>query len=181
MSEPINFARQILTSFVESVGAALPAIFAGLVVVVAFLIAATVGRRLLHRLSPRVAADKRPLVELAGATLRYVLIAVGVIMGLGTMGVDVSALIAGLGLTGFALGFALRDAISNLVAGVLILVYRPFAYGDNITVAGNSGTVVATNFRYTVLRTDNGAVVHVPNGTMFSNSVTVAPANGGGA
>ena len=106
------------------------------------------------------------------------MIAVGLVSGLGTMGVDISALVAGLGLTGFALGFALRDAVSNLIAGVLILVYQPFGYGDKITVGGNSGTVVGINFRYTVLEADGGAVVHVPNGTMFSNSVTVAPRTG---
>jgi small-conductance mechanosensitive channel len=81
-------------------------------------------------------------------------------------------------LTGFALGFALRDAVSNLIAGVLILVYQPYGYGDKITVAGNSGSVVGINVRYTVLEADGGAVVHAPNSTMFNNSVTVAPRTG---
>ena len=67
---------------------------------------------------------------MAGETLFYVVIAIGLVTGFGTMGIDVSALIAGLGLSGFALGFALRDAVSNLIAGVLILLYRPFSYGD---------------------------------------------------
>ena len=178
MNEQIQYASQILTQLSETLGRALPGIFAGLAVIVAFFIAAIISRKLLRRLSTRVQADKRPLVELAGETLRYVVIAVGLISGLGTMGVDVSALVAGLGLTGFALGFALRDAVSNLIAGVMILVYQPYGYGDNITVGGNSGIVVGINFRYTVLEADGGAVVHVPNSTMFSNSVTVAPQTG---
>ena len=65
------------------------------------------SRKPLRRLLARVEADKRPLVALAGETLFYIVIAVGLITGLGTMGIDVSALIAGMGLTGFALGFAL--------------------------------------------------------------------------
>ncbi len=178
MNEQIDYASQILTPFIESLGGALPGIFAGLVVFVAFFIVAAISRKLLHRLSARVKVDKRPLVELAGETLRYVLIAVGLIMGLGTMGIDVSVLVAGLGLTGFALGFALRDAVSNLIAGVLILLYQPFGYGDKITVGGNSGTVIGINFRYTVLEADGGTIVHVPNSTMFSNSVKVAPRTG---
>ena len=178
MNEQIHFASEILTQLIETLGRALPGVFAGVAVIVAFFIAASMCRKLLRRLSARVQADKRPLVELAGETARYAVIAVGLISGLGTMGVDVSALIAGLGLTGFALGFALRDAVSNLIAGVLILVYQPYAYGDKITVGGNSGTVVGINFRYTVLEADGGAVVHVPNNTMFSNSVTVAPGTG---
>ena len=175
MNGQIQYASQILTQLTETLGRALPGIVAGLVVIVAFFIAANVSRRLLRRLSAQVEADKRPLVELTGETVRYSVIAVGLISGLGTMGIDVSALIAGLGLTGFALGFALRDAVSNLIAGVMILVYQPYGYGDEITVSGNSGTVVGINFRYTVLEADGGAVVHVPNSTMFSNSVTVAP------
>jgi small-conductance mechanosensitive channel len=178
MNEQIDYASRILTRLIESLGSALPGIFAGLVVIVAFLVGAVMSRKLLRRLSARVEADKRPLVMLAGETLFYVVITVGMITGLGTMGIDVSALIAGLGLTGFALGFALRDAVSNLIAGVLILLYQPFGYGNKITVGGNSGTVTGINFRYTVLQADSESVVHVPNSTMFSNSVTVEPETG---
>ena len=178
MNQQIDYASRILTRLIESLGSALPGIFAGVVVIVAFFIAAIVSRKLLARLSARVEADQRPLVKLASETLFYVVIVVGLISGLGTMGIDVSALIAGLGLTGFALGFALRDAVSNLIAGVLILLYQPFGYGDKITVSGNSGTVIDINFRYTVLEADGGTVVHVPNSTMFSNSVTVEPGTG---
>ncbi|MFT4562964.1 MAG: small conductance mechanosensitive channel [Gammaproteobacteria bacterium] len=178
MNEETLYASRILTRLIESLASALPGIFAGLVVVVAFSIAAVMSRKLLRRLSMRVEADKRQLVELAGETMFYVVITVGLVTGLGTMGIDVSALIAGLGLTGFALGFALRDAVSNLIAGVLILVYQPFGYGEKITVAGNSGTVIGINFRYTVLEAGGGTVVHVPNSTMFSNSVTVEAETG---
>ena len=147
---------QALIPFIETISGALPGIVAGLVVIVAFLIVAAMSRRLVRRMSTRVDIDKRPLVQLAGETLRYALFAVGLISGLGTMGIDMSALIAGLGLTGFALGFALRDAVSNLIAGVLILLYQPFGHGDQITVGGNSGTVVATNFRYRCWRPTAG-------------------------
>lgn len=178
MDEQKDQASQILTPFIESFYGALPDIFAGVVVFVAFFIAAAVGRKLLRRLGARVEAHKRPLAMLAGGTLRYVLIVIGLISGLGTMGIDVTALVAGLGLTGFALGFALRDAVSNLIAGLLILLYQPFGHGDKIKVGGNSGTVIDINFRYTVLEADDGTIVHVPNGTMFSNPVAGAPRTG---
>ena len=175
MNEQINYASQVLTPVIEFLGGALPGVVAGLAVIVAFFVVAAMSRRLLHRLSARVTAEKRPLVELAGGTLRYALIAVGLVMGLGTMGIDVSVLVAGLGLVGFALGFALRDAVSNLIAGVLILLYQPFSVGDKITVGGSSGTVISIDFRYTVLEADGGTIVYVPNSTLFKNSVTVAP------
>lgn len=178
MNEQIDRASQFLAPFIVTFYGALPDIFAGLLVIVGFFIVATVARKLLHRMGPRVKLDKRPLVMLAGGTLRYVLIVIGLISGLGTMGIDVSVLVAGLGLTGFALGFALRDAVSNLIAGLLILLYQPFGHGDKIKVGGNSGTVIDVNFRYTVLKADDGTIVHVPNSTMFSNPVAVAPRTG---
>ncbi|WP_198034150.1 mechanosensitive ion channel family protein [Acidihalobacter ferrooxydans] len=158
-----------------STEAAIPGIFAGFIVFLIFLAGAVVFRRLLRRLINRMNPAKRPLVNLAGDTVYYGLVTVGGITGLGTMGVNVSALIAGLGLSGFALGFALRDAVSNLIAGILILLYQPFQYGDTLTVAGDTGVVTDINFRYTVLAGQNGTHIHVPNGTMFSNSVTVTP------
>ena len=112
------------------------------------------------------------MIDLANETARYTLIIIGLITGLGTMGIDISALIAGLGLTGFALGFALRDALSNLLAGTLIILYRPFKPGDIITVAGSTGTVSSINFRYSTLDA-GGKTILVPNSTMFSNTVTV--------
>jgi small-conductance mechanosensitive channel len=156
----------------ESVGRALPGIFAGLAVIAGFLIATAVMRRLFRRLSEGVDADRRPLVILAGEAGRYALVAVGLVTGLGTMGVDVSALIAGLALTGFALGFAFRDALSNLLGGVLLILYQPFRVGDTITVAGNTGKLRSIDFRYSALDAE-GETVLVPNSTMFNNIVKV--------
>ena len=170
----IDQISQIWTQMIEVVGQALPGIAAGLAVIFVFLLATRITRRIFRHMAERVEADRRPLVQLANQTVRYVLIIVGLITGLGTMGIDISALIAGLGLTGFALGFALRDAVSNLLAGTLIILYRPFKPGDTITVAGNTGTVSSVNFRYSILEAD-GKIILVPNSTMFSNTVTVQP------
>ena len=83
-----------------------------------------------------VAAGKRAnvdthVIRLMATSSRIVLLALGLITTLGTLGVDVSALVTGLGLTGFALGFAIKDTISNILAGVLLLIYRPFQIGDS--------------------------------------------------
>jgi small conductance mechanosensitive channel len=94
------------------------------------------------------------------------------VTALGTLGINVSALVAGLGLTGFALGFAFKDALSNLLAGILILIYRPFMRGERISVTGLEGEVAELNFRYTVLRTPEKRIL-IPNSTLFTNAVTV--------
>ncbi len=79
-----------------------------------------------------------PVSRLTSQTTFYVCLIIGFVSALGTMGIDVSALVASLGLGGFDLGFALRDAISNLLAGILIL-YLPSLSGGRPGQSGNGG------------------------------------------
>jgi small-conductance mechanosensitive channel len=81
-------------------------------------------------------------------------------------------MVAGLGLVGFALGFALKDLLSNFLSGLLILIYNPFVRGDTINVTGNEGKVVEINLRYTVLQGEEKRIL-IPNATLFSNPVIV--------
>ncbi|WP_063833562.1 mechanosensitive ion channel family protein [Skermanella stibiiresistens] len=152
--------------------AALPAIGAGVLVILGFLIAATLVRSVFRRIAAHSGQDRIDLFNLAGVVAFYTLLGFGLISGLGTMGMDVGALIAGLGLTGFALGFALRDAVSNLLAGVLILGYRPFHRGDHISVAGFEGVVSGIDLRYTTLQGD-GKRYLIPNQTLFTNAIVL--------
>ncbi|WP_207485602.1 mechanosensitive ion channel family protein [Arenibaculum pallidiluteum] len=152
--------------------AALPAIGAGLVVILASLVAALVLRRVFRGLAQRAHPDHGDLWDLAGTVALWAVVAFGVVTGLGTMGLNVGALIAGLGLTGFALGFALKDAVSNLLAGVLVLAYRPFRRGDHIVVAGFDGTVMRIDLRYTVLQTEDTRIL-IPNQQLFTNAITL--------
>ena len=96
----------------------------------------------------------------------------GIVSALGTLGIDMGAMIAGLGLIGFALGFALKDLLSNFLSGLLILLYNPFTRGDTISVSGSEGKVVEVNMRYTVLQSQDKKVL-LPNSSIFTNIVTV--------
>jgi small-conductance mechanosensitive channel len=104
--------------------------------------------------------------------IRITLVGIGVVTALGTLGVDVSAIVAGLGLTGLALGIALKDIVSNAMSGIMLLMFRPFRHRDRIKVGDFEGTVCDIDLRYTHLRTD-GRVIFVPNSMMFANAVTV--------
>jgi small-conductance mechanosensitive channel len=84
----------------------------------------------------------------------------------------VSALVAGLGLTGFALGFALKDTISNLISGVLILLYKPFQIGNRIKISGYEGIVVSIDLRYTELDAESCKIL-IPNSNLFTNPIEV--------
>ena len=112
------------------------------------------------------------IIELGTATLKITLLAFGTVTALGTLGINVSALVASLGLTGFALGFALRDALSNLLAGALILVYCTYRINDQIAVTGFEGIVTKINLRYTVLQAEDATIL-IPNATMFSNPIKI--------
>jgi small conductance mechanosensitive channel len=139
---------------------------------VAAWIVASLTETALNRFGTRRQLDL-DVTRLLSRSAKLAIFAFGAITSLGTLGLDIKALVAGLGLTGFALGFALKDIIANWVAGILVLFYKPFRRGDRIETAGTAGRVEAINLRYTVLRADDGARVLVPNSTLFTNSIRV--------
>ena len=149
----------------------LPKLVVALGLFVALWVVAAGLERLVRRLTARHALDPGLTYFLAGGA-KVVLIAVGIVTALGTLGVDVTALVAGLGLTGLAVGFALKDIISNALSGILILVYKPFRHGDQITVSEQTGKVTEINLRYTVLDAED-KTVFVPNSNLFTNVVIV--------
>ena len=100
------------------------------------------------------------------------LIIFGLVTALGTIGINVSALVAGLGLTGFALGLALKDVVSILIAGSMILLHRPFKVHDIIGVAGHEGKVINIDLRYTTIEAD-GEKVLIPNSTLFTKEINI--------
>jgi small conductance mechanosensitive channel len=112
------------------------------------------------------------LIRLLARSARVALQVFGAVTALGTAGVDVRALVAGLGLTGFALGFAFRDVLSNVLAGVLLLMYRPFHRGERIAVTGLEGTVTGIDLRYTILENE-GKTILIPNANLFTNPIVV--------
>lgn len=160
--------------FVEAVLQLLGKAALALLILLVFWFAAALVRRFVLRVGQRARVNADVLTLLA-STARLSVLAVGLVTACGTLGVDVSALVAGLGLTGFAVGFAVKDILSNWLAGVLILVYEPFRRGDYVSIAGTpglAGSVVAIDFRYTSLQSDDQLVL-VPNANLFIKEIIV--------
>ena len=115
-----------------------------------------------------------------GATVEHALSRVIAIVGitlalltaLGTIGVDIGALVATLGLTSLALGLALKDSIENAITGVLLLIQRPFKVGDVIKVSDVMGTVVDVAIRTTNIKTFDGLHVLIPNRHVYNEVIT---------
>lgn len=145
--------------------------FAALILL-GFWIAAAIAGRLIEHFSSRMGPERTELLSLGAQVARIGVRIFGTVTALGTLGVDVSALVAGLGLTGFALGFALKDALANLLAGAMILFYRPFQRGSRISVGGFEGTVTQIDLRYTRLRGKEQDFL-LPNSTLLTNAITL--------
>ncbi len=104
--------------------------------------------------------------------VKNVMLIVGLITALGTMGVNISAIVAGFGLTGFAFGFAFKDMLSNFISGALIFIYEPFKLGDTIEVEGKTGKVIDINLRYVTIEAEDQKVL-VPNSISVSKVIAV--------
>jgi small-conductance mechanosensitive channel len=148
-----------------------PRILWAVVLMLVFYLASRILAAMVSRLGKRVDVHQ-VVADLLAQVVGTAVMLIGVVSVLGTLGVDVSALVAGLGLVGFAVGFALKDVLSNLLAGVLILYYRPFWIEDRIKVTGYEGVVKDIDLRYTTLETDTSTVL-LPNSNLLTNSVEI--------
>jgi small conductance mechanosensitive channel len=90
---------------------------------------------------------------------------------LGNIGVDVSGLIAGLGIMGFIVGFALKDTLGNLAAGVFILFHKPFRVGDWINVGGIVGGVQRIGIAACVLQSPDNTMITIPNSKIWGDTI----------
>jgi len=102
----------------------------------------------------------------------FVIWSIGVITALNNAGVDVGALIAGLGIGGVAIALAAQDTAKNIFAGMMILFDRPFKIGELITIDGTTGYVEDMGIRSTKLRTYSGQLVVIPNYKTADSNLT---------
>ncbi|MBW2425474.1 MAG: mechanosensitive ion channel [Deltaproteobacteria bacterium] len=136
------------------------------------IVRAMVGR-LVTSSGPQMSELARRIV--VQTTSRLVL-ALGVFVALSQVGVNVTALIAGLGIVGFIVGFALQDTLGNFAAGAMILIYRPFDVGDVIEAAGVLGTVDHMNLVSTTFLTFDNQMLIVPNSRIWGDVIRNATA-----
>jgi small conductance mechanosensitive channel len=100
-----------------------------------------------------------------------VILGVGLVIAAAQIGIQVAPVLAGLGIVGFVLGFALQETLSNFAAGMMILMYRPFDVGDMIEAAGVIGTVKAMTLVSTSVITDDNQMLVVPNNKIWGGVI----------
>jgi small conductance mechanosensitive channel len=103
-----------------------------------------------------------------------VVIAVGLLVVLATLGVHVGGVLALVGGASFVLAFAMQSTLSNFAAGLMIMIYRPFDVGDHVDVAGVSGTVEGVSLVSTTITTPDNRIIVIPNGNVWGTVITNA-------
>jgi small conductance mechanosensitive channel len=155
----------------------LPNILVGIAVFIAMIyISRWAGKMIKKLLKNR---GRQNFGEILGGFLRWTLTLVGLMLALTIISPNLSPadLIAGLGVSSVAIGFAFKDILQNWLAGILILMRQPFELGDQIIVNGFEGTVERIETRATIIRKYDGQRIVVPNSEIYTNSVNVITAN----
>lgn len=96
----------------------------------------------------------------------------GAVIALGVWGIDFATMLGALGLTSVAIGFSLKDVLSNYISGVILLAARPFHIGDQVVIEGYEGTITQVQLRTTTLKTYDGRMIYIPNQEVFQASIT---------
>lgn len=162
-----------LDTWLDGLIKALPNILIGIIVFVIMLYVARWLGRLVKRLLKN--RGRKNFGEILGGFTRYALILAGIMLSLTIMSPNLSPadLIASLGVSSVAIGFAFKDILQNWLAGILILMRQPFEIGDQIVVNGFEGTVNRIETRATIITTYDGQDVVIPNSEIYTNSVVV--------
>ena len=95
----------------------------------------------------------------------------GILMALSQVGISLAPMLAGLGVAGFIVGFALQDSLGNFAAGAMILIYRPFDVDDFVEVTGASGLVKKMNLVSTTIVTFDNQTLVVPNSKIWGDVI----------
>ncbi|MBD5770098.1 mechanosensitive ion channel family protein [Marinomonas colpomeniae] len=111
------------------------------------------------------------LFRFLGSVARYIVLAFVIIAVLNRFGVQTASIVALLGAAGLAIGLALQGAMSNLAAGVMLLIFRPYKVGDFIDAADRFGNVTEIDMFTTILQTFDNQQIIIPNSQIWGNQI----------
>lgn len=159
------FFNRLFTDFVRSI----PNLLTALVIfIVSIYVARSLGRLVKRVLEARKAPEGAS--QLLSELTRVSVIVVGTILALQRF-FDVTAFLAGLGIIGFTVGFALQDVMKNFAAGIILLIQQPFHVDEVIGTAGFDGTVLRIDLRSTELKALDGRIVNIPNADILAHPI----------
>ena len=142
-----------------------------LTVWVAYLVSAFIRFALEEDVYPRIHLP-RGISYAVSSLLNYVIVAVGFVLALGALGVDLTKLTILAGAFGVGIGFGLQSVVNNFVSGLILLFERPIHVGDAVEVGTISGEVRRIGIRASTVRTGQGAEIIVPNAQLITEQLT---------
>lgn len=170
-SDPAAWWRNLL-QLVRQRGSELALNLAGaIVILIVGRWVARVSAKLLGRLAARTKCDTT-LAKFASHLSYAVILALVVLSALHRVGIDTTSFTAVVAAAGLAVGLALQGSLANFAAGVLLIVFKPFKVGDMVLAGGSTGTIEEIQIFNTLIRTDNNAMVIVPNGSITAATIT---------
>ena len=163
-----------LQSMVQSVILIIPNLLIGVVIFFVFLFVARLISRTVLALAER-SGQPKGIALVFSRIASWITLGVGLLVALTIIFPTLTAasLFGALGVSGVAIGFAFKDIFQNLLAGILILITRPFRIGDQIVTGAHEGTVEDIQVRATLLKTYDNRRVVVPNSELYTNRVVV--------
>jgi len=152
-----------------------------ILVLLVFIVAGILSRTLKSQVtknSKRFARLDPMLVPIFAGMVGYSVYVIAVVIVLDIFGVNTNSIVALLGAAGLAVGLALKDTLSNIAAGIMMLMLRPFRSGDYISFNSTSGTVEEINLFNTILITADGQYVSAPNSNVWGATIQNSTRNG---
>lgn len=105
------------------------------------------------------------------SSIRNFIVFLGMLIAISQLGISLGPLLAGLGIAGFIIGFALQDSLSNFASGMMILMYRPFDVGDTVEAGGIKGRVNKMSLVNTTFLTLDNQKLIVPNNLLWQSVI----------
>ncbi len=147
-------------------------VFTVILILFVFKLLALLSERLVHKaLASSKAKISKLLREFFENMVSKLVMVIGVLVALAHVGVQIGPLLAGLGIVGFIVGFALQDTLSNFASGIMILIYKPFDIGDIIEAAGQKGTVSNMTLVSTTVLTFDNQILIIPNNKIWGDII----------
>ncbi len=164
-----SIADVLTLEFLASMaGSVLGALF---ILLLGFVMAGWARRRLVS-MGARYARLDSTLFTFLGNIARYTILAFAVLFVLNTFGIQTTSIVAVIGAAGLAIGLALQGTLSNVAAGVMIILFRPIKIGDFVEVAGKTGTVKDISLNFTELADTSNVQVIIPNSEVWGNVIS---------
>lgn len=150
---------------------AVNALKALVVIIIGWIAAGMISNLVRNKVNSNPAIDKT-LGNFAASLVRWAILLVVLIAVLGLFGIEATSLVAVLGAASLAIGLALQGTLSDLAAGFMLILFRPYKLGQYVDIAGTAGTVVEINLFVTELVTPDNVQIIVPNGQAWGAIIT---------